>query len=158
MDPRRLRVGEVVLGLAGAALVAGLFLQWYSSPGLTGFEALDVADVILVPIAVAALAVPVVTAAQRVPAVPVAMEALVTLAGLLASVLVLFRVLNLPGGATGRDVGLWLALAGALGIVAGAFASMRDERLSKPGRSTDVSGRPAPPEPLPDPIPAPRPE
>jgi hypothetical protein len=158
MDPRRLRVGEVVLGLAGVALIAGLFLQWYSNPGLTGFEALGIADVILVAIALAAIAVPVVTAAQRVPAVPVALEALVTLAGLLASVIVLFRVLNLPGGATGRDVGLWVALAGALAIVGGALVGMRDERLSKPGRSTDLSGRPAPPEPLPDPIPAPRSE
>jgi hypothetical protein len=158
MDPRRLRAGEVVVGLGGAALLASLFLQWYSSSRLTGFEALGVADVLLVSIALTALAVPLVTAAQRVPAVPIAMDALVSLAGLLATLMVLFRVANLPGGATGRDVGLWLALGAALAIVGGGFVAMRDERLSKPGRSTDLSGRPAPPQQLPDPIPAPPPE
>ena len=62
--------------------------------------------------------------------------------------LVLFRVLSLPGEASGREAGLWLALAGVLGIVVSATISMRDERLSPPGRYTDATGRPvaAPPE------------
>jgi hypothetical protein len=41
---------------------------------------------------------------------------------------VLFRVLDLPDGASGREWALWLGLAGAVGIVAGAVIAMREER------------------------------
>ncbi len=43
---------------------------------------------------------------------PIALDALVTLLGLIGLVLMLFRVLSLPDEATGREIGLWLALAG----------------------------------------------
>ena len=58
----------------------------------------------------------------------------------MALVLVLVRVLDLPDGATGREPGLWLALAGAAGIFAGGGVSMRDERLSPEGSYTDATG------------------
>jgi hypothetical protein len=130
----------------------------FEATSLSGFEALSVLDVVLALIGLAAVALLFVTAAQRVPAVPIAMESLLTLAGLVATILVLIRVIDVPDGASGREWGLWLALAGAIGIAIGALVSMRDERLSTPGRTTDLSGRPAPPQKLPDPIPAPRPE
>ena len=65
-----------------------------------------------------------------------------------AVILVAGRAVSLPDGAGGRDWGLWLALAAALGIVAGGLVGMRDERLSRPGELTDQAGSPvaAPPE------------
>ena len=57
-------------------------------------------------------------------------------------VLVLIRVLNLPGEADGREVGLWLGLIATLGIIAGGLVGMRDERRSPQGRHTDVTGVP----------------
>ena len=80
------------------------------------------------------------------------------LGGALAVLLVLIRVLDLPGDASAREWGLWLGLAGALGIVIGSLVAMRDERPSRPGRYTDLSGAPAPPPPEIETIPAPRPE
>jgi hypothetical protein len=71
---------------------------------------------------------------------------------------VLVRLANLPGEFDGREWGLWLGLAAALGMVAGGAVAMRDERLSPAGRHTDLTGRPAPPPPEIEPIPAPRPE
>ena len=53
----------------------------------------------------------------------------------------LIRVLNLPGDADGREIGLWLGLLATLGIIAGGLVAMRDERRSPQGRHTDVSGR-----------------
>jgi uncharacterized membrane protein len=153
MDPRRLRAGEVVAALAGGALLASLFLPWYGDD-LSGWGVLAVIDVLLALVAVLALSLAPVTAAQRAPAVPLAVAVLVTIAGALAALLVVFRAIALPDGADGREWGLWLALAGTLGVVAGGCLAMADERLSRPGRHTDASGRPAPPPARPESIPA----
>jgi hypothetical protein len=147
MDPRRLRAGEWIAAASGAALLLALFLPWYSlDAGATasGLEALAVIDLVLALIAAAAVALLLVTASQRVPAVPIALE-----------VLVLVRTLNLPDGASGRDWAVWLALGGSLGIVVGGVLAMRDERLSPPGRHTDLTGRPTPPPAEIETIPAP---
>jgi carbon starvation protein CstA len=157
MDLRRLRVGEWVVGVSGLALLVALFLPWYGG-ARTGWEAFAVVDVILAAIALAAIAVPLVTATHRVPAIPLAVESLTALAGMVGLLLVLVRVLNLPGDAHGREWGLWVALAAALGIVAGCLVAMRDERRSPAGRHTDLSGVPvSSPRPI-ETHPAPRPE
>ena len=90
-------------------------------------------DLILALLALAALSVPIVTSGHRVPALPLALQSLTALFGLFCLVLVLFRVLNFPGDAHGRELGLWVALAAVLGIVAGALVAMRDERRAPPG-------------------------
>jgi hypothetical protein len=143
MDLRRLRAGEWIAALGGAVLAVSLFVPWY--PELTGWEALAVNDVLLALFAALAVAVLVVTATQAVPAVPMSVAGLSALAGLIAVVVVLVRVVWLPDGADARETGVWLALAGAFGIAVGSALAMRDERLSKPGRWTDLSGRPSPP-------------
>jgi hypothetical protein len=139
-----------------------LWLPWYSGPvtgssSLSGWQSLAALDVLLALIAATAVCLLIVTATQSVPAVPVALSVFVTFAGILAVALVLVRVLSVPDGADGRDWGLWLALGSSLGIVVGGLVAMRDERLSPPGRHTDVTGRPAPPPPEIETFPAPRP-
>jgi hypothetical protein len=170
MDLRRLRAGEIVLAVSGVALFVALFLPWYEasalglfddikrstgSKQLTGWEALGAIDVILALLAACALSVTVVTAVQRVAAVPIALDAMITVLGLAAVVLVLVRVLAIPDVATGREVGVWLALAAAAGILVGGAVAMRDERLSPEGRYTDATGRPIPKPPEIEPLPAP---
>jgi hypothetical protein len=160
MDVRRLRAGEVVASLSGAALFVSLFLPWYSSDGgeATAWQALTAIDVVLAVVALLAASLLGVTATQRVPAVPIALSAFATIAGLIGLLLVLVRLANLPGAADGREWGLWLGLLAAIGIVAGSAFAMRDERLSPAGRHTDLTGRPGPPPPEIEPLPAPRPE
>ena len=160
MDLRRLRAGEWIAGVSGLLLLVALFLPWYSDDGgsRTGWQSLGALDVVLAVVALAAIAIPVVTAIQRVPAVPLAHESLTTLVGLLAVVLVLIRVLNMPDWATEREWGLWVALATTLGIVTGALIAMRDERLSRGGRHTDLTGVPVPAQREIETLPAPRPE
>jgi hypothetical protein len=160
MDLRRLRTGEIALAAAGLALMVSLFLPWYETSAgaggsLSGWEALGVIDVVLALVAACAVSVTIATAVMRVAAVPIALEALATLMGLLGLLLVVIRVLDLPDGAGGRDAGLWLALAGAAGILVSAAVSMRDERLSPAGRYTDASGLPVPKPPEIEPLPAP---
>lgn len=159
MDLRRLRTGEWVAAASGMVLLLALFLPWYTvDPGqsTSAWESFAILDIVLALIAVWAVALLLVTAAQPVPAVPVALAALVAIAGFVATVLVLIRVLDLPGGAAGREWALWLGLAGSLGVLVGGLLATRDERLSPPGRHTDITGRPAPPPPEIEAIPAPR--
>jgi hypothetical protein len=143
MDLRRLRTGEWIAGASGVALLASLFMPWYDPGSLSGWEALSALDVLLALVAAAGVLLPIVTATQRVPAVPIALAAVVTLIGVVGTILVLIRLLDLPDAASGREWGVWLALAGALGIVAGACVVMREERW--PGASSpDIETIPAP--------------
>jgi heme A synthase len=160
MDLRRLRAGEWIAGVSGLVLLVALFLPWYGDGdgSRTGWQSLGALDVVLAVVALAALAIPVVTALERAPAVPLAHESLTTLLGLLAVVLVLIRVINMPDWATEREWGLWVALAATLTIVIGGLVAMRDERLSRDGRHTDLTGVPVPAQREIETLPAPHPE
>ena len=142
MDLRRLRAGEWVAAASGVTLLVSLFLPWYE-PSTSAWEALAAIDVLLAFVAASGVLLAIVTAVQRVPAVPIATSALVAISGLFGVLLVLFRLIDTPDGAAGREWALWLGLAGALGIVAGAFISMRDE--IRPGATRpDIPAIPAP--------------
>ena len=160
MDLRRLRVGEWLVGLFGLVLLVALFLPWYADAAgsRTGWQSLGALDVVLAVVALSALAIPVVTAIERVPAVPLAHESLTTLVGTLAVVLVLIRVLNMPDWATGREWGLWVALAATVGVTASGMLAMRDERLTRAGKHTDLTGVPVPHQREVETLPPPRPE
>jgi hypothetical protein len=162
MDLRRLRVGEWITALAGVVLLASLFAPWYGADGdgsgTSGYESLAVLDIVLSLIAVAAVALAVITAGQRLPAVPLTWNVFLVFAGMLGVVLVLIRVADLPDGADAREWGLWLGLAGAVGILIGALIALRDDRHSSRERYTDLSGRPAPAPAEIEAIPAPRPD
>jgi hypothetical protein len=142
MDLRRLRAGEWVAAASGVTLLVSLFLPWYE-PSTSAWESLAAIDVLLAFVAASGVLLAIVTAVQRVPAVPIATSALVSLSGLFGVLLVLFRLIDIPDGAAGREWALWLGLAGALGIVAGAFIAMRDE--IRPGATRpDIPAIPAP--------------
>jgi hypothetical protein len=161
MDLRRLRSGEWIAALSGIVLLVSLFLPWYGTGGegdASGWEALAAIDIALALVAAFGVSLLVITASQRVPAVPIALSAVVTFAGLIGVVLVLIRLASVPGGFEGREAGVWLGLLGTIGIVAGGWIAMRDERLSPAGRHTDLTGRPSPPPAEIERIPAPRAE
>jgi hypothetical protein len=162
MDLRKLRAGEWILALSGVALLVSLFLPWYShagditgegayfnrsAEGRTNFSAWDllsVNDVILAVIALAAIAVLVATATQSVPAVPIALEAMVAVLGFVAIVLVAVRLIWLPELAEEREWGLWLALAAASGLTAGAWIGVRDDRMAGSPPPPEIEALPAP--------------
>ena len=156
MDLRRLRAGEWIAGAAGLALLVSLFLSWYD--GRSGWESLGILDVILAFVALNALAIPFVTASYRVPALPLAHQSLTVLIGIVALLLVVGRVLNIPDWADGREGGLWVGLLATLGVVAGGLLAMRDERRSPPGEHSDLTGVPVAGPPQIETLPAPRPE
>lgn len=162
MDLRRLRKGEWIIGASGLILIVSLFLPWYrvesASLDVTAFEAFSVFDILLVVLAVCGIALVVVVAAQEAPAMGIATEALLTLFAGAVTILLVFRVLNVPGDLEGGGEATafaWIGLAAAFGVFAGSLVAMRDERLSREGRPTDSTGVPVDAHPEIETLPAP---
>lgn len=139
IEPRRLRAGEALAGLAGVGMVVFLFLPWYGVGALpsygvagravSGWQALSVIDIVLAIIAALAIALAVVTATQRSPALPVVLATLTWPLGMVATILVVVRLIARPGpnAMVSDRYGAYLALVAALGIAYGAFLAMREE-------------------------------
>jgi len=147
VDLRRLRHGEWIAGISGAVLLIALFLDWYSSGGVSAnaWDVFTVADVLIAVSALWGIALLVSAATQRSPAVPQAISALTVPFALLAAVLVVINALSLPGGADGREIGLWLGLAGSFGVLIGAWRSMGDQSFPRAvAPNVDVTPLPAP--------------
>lgn len=178
MDMLRLRVGEWVTGLCGAALFVLLFLPWYEVQrpvggvnrlgtdvlDITPFEAYDVVDLLMVLLAGLAIGLVILTAAQRSHAPGIAADTLLMPIALILAVVVLLRVLNLPGelepapggiAVVDQTIWAWLGVIAAFGVFGGALLAMRDERLSEPGRLTDSSGSPVASQPEAETLPPP---
>jgi hypothetical protein len=130
MDLRRLRHGEWIAGTAGVVLFVSLFLDWYSDDrGVTAnaWESFTVTDFVFAVAALMGISLAVAAATQRSPAMPQTIGALTVPVAIVAAVLVLIHTLSLPDGATGRELGLYLGLAGALGVLAGGWRSIGDQ-------------------------------
>jgi hypothetical protein len=149
MDVRRVRVWEWLTALAGAVVLASLFLPWYGrgEETATGWESLTVVDVVLAVAALVALALPVVAAIQRTAAVPQSWTALVMLVGVVAGVLAFIRLLDVPGGGpgVGREAGVWIGTAAMLALLWLDARSMGDKRFPRAMRPRlDIATIPAP--------------
>ncbi|MGI8750403.1 MAG: hypothetical protein ACR2J6_07630 [Thermoleophilaceae bacterium] len=158
MDLRRLRIGEWAVAAVGLLLLLALFLPWYEMAGVSvnAWESFSVTDVILAVLAIAAIAVVPVAARAPTPSPAIAHETLTLLASLVAVPVVLFRVLDPPGGGLSRAAGAYTGLLCVIGLVAASLIAMRDERLSSPGNLTDPTGVPVAAAPEMETLPAPR--
>ena len=145
----RLRDGEWVAGAGGVALLAAMFLHWYGAGPfeVTAWQAFDVLDVVLTLLALVPLGLVFTQATRTSPSIPVAFSVFTMLAGALAALLILYRIVNQPGPNDLVEVqaGAWSGFVAAGVIAAGGWRSMRVE---------PVPGGPLPPvEDLPAPAP-----
>jgi uncharacterized membrane protein HdeD (DUF308 family) len=129
----RLRLGEWIVLLGSACVIASLTRFWYQTPegNLSAWATFGPAVVLLMLAALAGLALVVATVTERSTAVPVAAAVWSTLFGLLGVVAAVVRLLERPHHASALCAGAWLAFVGALLILAGSWLSMRDERTSR---------------------------
>jgi uncharacterized membrane protein HdeD (DUF308 family) len=129
----RLRLGELLAAAGAICLVVSFTLPWYENAEgkLDAWSTFGPAVVLLMAAAIAALVLLLATVAERTPALPVAAAVWSVLFGLLAVVAAIVRVLERPDHATSLCVGAWLALAGAVAVLLGAWQSIRDERTSQ---------------------------
>jgi len=170
MDLSRLRGGELIAGVGGIVLlVALLFLNWYSGVSVeTGFGEFEVggelgawdrqgflgtlANLVILAAGIVGVGSALLTATSSTVALPVAASALTAAGGFAAVVMVLLRMLFQPGEgeAVDLEVGIFVALIGAVGVAYGGWQSMQEEGTTF-GEARDQlqdrlgEGEPAPP-------------
>jgi hypothetical protein len=143
MSLARLRLGEL-LALAGAGcVIASLFERWYEAPigNLDAWNSFGPTIVLLLAAVSAALAMVLAALTERSPALPVSTAVWCVLLGLLGVIAAVVRALERPDHASQACIGVWLALTGAVLILAGAWQVLRDER---PTRYTPARPQPRP--------------
>jgi hypothetical protein len=118
-------VGPLLAALGAIALAVALFLTWYGEdPGISGWTAFEVLDLLLFGMALVALAGAAARMGVGVPRGDGVGSALVPLAAL-ALVVVGVQALNHPPAGIDREAGIgqWLALGGAAAMLVGAVLS-----------------------------------
>jgi hypothetical protein len=179
MRVSRLRVGEAIAGIGGLALLLVMtFPAWFQVVPPDGIgraivEELDDAEIVdttynawqafqfldgfLLLTALAGIALAVATMAQRSVAVPVALSVGTSGLGVVATLLLVYRLIDPPSDVPNEFIelraGAWLGLLSCLAIAGGAWQAMRDEGtgaakgaedpLDPTGKAREV--RPAPP-------------
>ena len=140
----RLRPADLVAAAGGLALLAAMFLHWYgisvevlatggpsrrssSRRGRRSTSSTSCSPLL----AFVPLALLVAQATRESPAFPVLFSVLTIVAGALAALLILYRIVNQPGPNATVEVeaGAWLGLLAALIAAAGGWWSTRDERM-----------------------------
>jgi|GEM_PF-597314 len=153
-----MRVGEIVVLVGVACLVVSLFTASYSTPigELDLWDTFGAGAALILAALCAGLAVIASALGERDenPSLAVATAVWSVLVGLAGTIAAFVRVLERPAGAGGTRAGAWLALAGTLAILIGAWLVLRDERPARyrparpqprPGpRSTPEDGPPPP--------------
>jgi hypothetical protein len=160
----RVRHGEWIAGISGLLLLVFMFaLRWYQTKGvsdptaallgfgvapLNGWDGLTTVRWLMLITGVLALALLWTQATRRAPAVPVTLSLFVMLLGGLTTLVLIYRVLiNPPGGALiEQKAGPYLALAAAIGVAYGGYASLRQEGIAPSDgpqeiETVDLSGR-----------------
>jgi hypothetical protein len=170
VDTRRVRSGELIAAVASVVLFISLFLEWYSvkSKGISGFgvgsftktgwQSLGKIDFILAIIAVAVVAVAVARAMGTLDRMSPAVTPgfIVFALGAVAVLLVLIRLLNVPGGGLAgksgfplealpgidisRSYGVYIAFLAAIGVAVGGWMSWTVEGRPLPGDETRRRG------------------
>ena len=167
MDVSRLGRGELIAGIAGVALFIFMFFSWFGAPGIAGeaidqaaelgiefnldtsanaWQAFDVIDLVLLLAVIVSVGFAILGAVGTNANLPVAAGALTAGIGIIATLLVLYRIIDPPFDA-GREIGVWLGLIASAGIAFGGWTSMQEEAGGSGGSSGAGRGGAAPPPP-----------
>ncbi len=151
MDINRLNQGEKIAGASAIALFIFMFFAWFGLSGQvdtavgsfgvdTSFNAWDSFDFIdlflLLTIIVTLVAVGM-RASSNEAGFP--MSSATTILGAISTLLILYRIIDPPGGLD-RKLGVFLGLIAAVGIAVGGYLAMQDEGTSFADAADRVSG------------------
>ncbi|MEA2427048.1 MAG: hypothetical protein QOF37_676 [Thermoleophilaceae bacterium] len=158
-DTTRLRLGDLLAAGSGAVLFISLFLDWYSvstkgalggfSAGGSAWDALSLIPIVLLLVSIIAIGVAVARMANATPRLPVSQGLLLLAAGALATILVLFRIIDIPVDTAGvpsslidvsRSFGIFVALIASLGVAAGGWITWNEEGRPKPNTAAVGAG------------------
>jgi hypothetical protein len=179
MEADKLSTGEKISAVSAVLLFVFMFFDWFGVevsgvPGFSGdvggaggsaWDALDAIPILLMLAIVAAIGVAVIRLTDADLEPPVSPNAIVAALGGLAVLLILYRIVDPPGGGGGFEgvevditlkLGIFLGLIAAGGIAYGGYSAMREEgmtfgdvgdRLSGAGGQPPAGGPPPPPPP-----------
>jgi hypothetical protein len=126
-EQRTISIGPVIGLVGGMLLFVSLFLDWYEGE-ITAFTAFEVLDLVLALLALASIVALADALGLRLPGGSAARARLALPLGAVALVIILTQLINDPpaivGSDRGPEIGLWLALAGSLLIVAGGLLAV----------------------------------
>ncbi len=129
MTPTNHGFGRLICGTGGALLIVSLFLPWAGGAGgdLSGWELWTMADVFLLIAGLVAIGMALTGGRVGVFRPDLSLSAAADLLGLVATVLLAWLVIfDFPDGAS-REIGVFLALIGAMAVAGGAgdYAPLR---------------------------------
>jgi hypothetical protein len=154
MEADRLSTGEKIAAVSAILLFVFMFFDWFGVevsgvPGFSGdiaggggsaWDALDVIPIFLMLAIVAAIGVAVIRLTDADLEPPVSLNAIVAALGALAVLLILYRIIDPPGGGgsgfegvevdTTLKLGIFLGLVAAAGIAYGGYSAMREEGMT----------------------------
>ena len=154
MEVDKLSIGERIAAVSAILLFIFMFFDWFGVevsgvPGFSGdiaggsgsaWDALDVIPIFLMLAIVAAIGVAIARLTDADIELPVSLNAIVAALGALAFLLILYRIVDPPGGGgTGLEgvevdttlkIGIFLALLSAAGIAYGGYSAMREEGMT----------------------------
>jgi len=137
-----LRTGEIVAGIGGVALFVFLFFDWFgggaevtgslvngtatlSHPGVSGWDALtDLPGFLIILSGISGIALAYLAAAGQRVNIPVQRGAVTALLGILAVLLILWRMF---AGSPTLKIGVFLGLGAAIAITAGALMALGED-------------------------------
>jgi hypothetical protein len=155
-DRNRLSQGELIAGISAVLLIIFMFFDWYgakasgtiggvhvsqvASGGADAWEAFSFIDILLFALALVTIAVAVLRGLNRSPDTPFSDSILMAGAGLIAVILILYRIIDTPDAGVGftgpihveitRKVGIWLGLLAAGGMAYGGWRAMDEAGAS----------------------------
>jgi uncharacterized membrane protein YhaH (DUF805 family) len=161
MNVDKLAKGEKIAAVSAILLFIFMFFDWFGAKvsGVAGFsgsvpgggsawDALDVIPIFLMLAIVVAIGVAVVRLTDADLELPVSLNSIVAALGGLAVLLVLYRMIDTPGGGefggvsvdTTLKLGIFLSLIAAAGICYGGYSAMREEGASFGDAADRLSG------------------
>ena len=126
-------LGQLICGTGGTVLIVSLFLPWASAGDvdLSGWELWTMADVLLLIVGLVAIGAAITGGHFGLFRPDISLNGAADLLGLVATVLLAWLVLfDFPSGAS-REIGVFLALIGAMAVAGGAgdYATLRGAPL-----------------------------
>ncbi len=148
MDVDRLSLGEKIAGASAILLFIFMFFDWFTvdisddqglfsvSVGGNAWEAFSTIDLFLMLTILVAVAVAVIRLSDAVVEPPFSINAAVAILGGISVLLILYRIVDPPGGSDvpgvdiGPALGAFLGLLAAAGITYGGYRAMQEEGTS----------------------------
>jgi hypothetical protein len=133
MTSTKYGLGQLVCGVGGALLIASLFLPWAEAADgdLSGWELWTMADVFLLIVGLAAIGTALTGGHFGLFRPDLSLRGAADLLGVVTTVLLAWLVIfDFPEGAS-REIGVFLALIGAMAVAGGAgdYATLRGAPL-----------------------------